>query len=69
MMKRKLRTFLRQYQVGLQTHLHQEPGSGVQPAHRLGQQAVTPGLETRDLATCDAIGAGIVESSVGLKIV
>jgi signal transduction histidine kinase len=48
-MKRQLLALSRRYQVALQRHL-QRPPSRVQPAHRLGQQAVTLGLETLDLA-------------------
>lgn len=40
----------RRYQAALQKHLQQGPKSRAQPAHRLGQQAVTLGLETLDLA-------------------
>lgn len=50
MMKRRL-AFSRQYQTALQKHLQQRPGASVQPAHRLGQQAVTLGLETLDMAS------------------
>ena len=49
-MKHKLIALSRRYQAALQKHLQQGPESRVQPAHRLGQQAVTLGLETLDLA-------------------
>jgi signal transduction histidine kinase len=49
-MKRQLVALSRQYQAALRKHLQQGPESRVQPAHRLGQQAVTLGLETLDLA-------------------
>ena len=48
-MKRQLLALSRQYQAALQEHLHQGPGSRVQPAHQLGQQAVMLRLETLDL--------------------
>ena len=49
-MKRQLATLSRRYHAALQNHLQQRPQSGVQPANRLGQQAVKLGLETLDLA-------------------
>src|SRR5204862_4762194 len=49
-MKGKLLALSRRYQAALQKHLQQGPKSRVQPAIRLGQQAVTLGLETLDLA-------------------
>ena len=50
-MKRQLLALSRRYQTALQKHLEQGPKSRLQqPAHRLGQQAVTLGLETLDLA-------------------
>jgi signal transduction histidine kinase len=49
-MKRQLLALARRYQAALKTHLQHGPESCVQPAQRLGQQAVTLGLETLDLA-------------------
>jgi signal transduction histidine kinase len=49
-MKRQLLALSRRYQAALQRHLQQGPQSRGRPAHRLGQQAVTLGLETLDLA-------------------
>jgi signal transduction histidine kinase len=49
-MKRQLLALSRRYQAALQRHLQQGPKSRVQPAVRLGQQAVKLGLETLDLA-------------------
>ena len=49
-MKRPLLALSRRYQAALQKHLLQGPKSRVQPAHRLGKEAVTLGLETLDLA-------------------
>ena len=49
-MKRQLLALSRRYQAALQKHLQQGSNSRVQPAHRLGQQALTLGLETLDLA-------------------
>ncbi len=50
-MKRQVIALSRRYQAALQQHLQQGPKSRVQqPAHWLGQQAVTLGLETLDLA-------------------
>lgn len=50
-MKRQLLALSRRYQTALQKHLEQGTKSRVpQPAHSLGQQAVTLGLETLDLA-------------------
>jgi two-component system sensor histidine kinase DegS len=49
-MKHQLFALSRRYQAALQNHLRQGPKSRVQLAHRLGQQAVTLGLETLDLA-------------------
>jgi two-component system, NarL family, sensor histidine kinase DegS len=48
-MNRQLVALSRRYQAALQRHLQQGPNSRA-PAHRLGQQAVTLGLETLDLA-------------------
>lgn len=49
-MKRELVALSRRYQAVLQKHLQHRPGLRAQPPHRLGQQAVTLGLETLDLA-------------------
>ena len=49
-MKRQLLALSRRYQAALQEHLQQGANARVRPAHRLGQQAVTLGLETLDLA-------------------
>lgn len=49
-MKRQWLALSREYQAALQRHLEQASASGVQPAQRLGRQAVTLGLETLDLA-------------------
>jgi signal transduction histidine kinase len=49
-MKRQLLALSREYEAALQRHLQPGPARGAQPAQRLGQQAVTLGLETLDLA-------------------
>ncbi|HTD65156.1 MAG TPA: histidine kinase [Candidatus Limnocylindria bacterium] len=49
-MKRQWLAFSRRYQAALHKHLEQASKSRVPPAHRLGEQAVTLGLETLDLA-------------------
>ncbi len=49
-MKRQLLALSRRYRAALQKHLQPRPESDVQPARRLGQQAVRLGLETLDLA-------------------
>ena len=49
-MKRQWVALSRRYQAALLQHLQRGPTSRVQPAQRLGQQAVTLGLETLDLA-------------------
>src|ERR1043166_2587475 len=49
-MKRPWLALSRKYQAALQKHLQQGPKSRLHPAHPLGQQAVTLGLETLDLA-------------------
>jgi len=48
-MKRQWVALSRRYQAALQQHLQQGPKSRVQPAHRLGRQARTLGLQTLDL--------------------
>ena len=49
-MKRKLGDLSRRYQRALRCYLKQAPGKSLQPAMRLGRQAVVMGLETLDLA-------------------
>ena len=49
-MKRQWLALSRRYRAALQKHLHAGLKSDVRPAHRLGQQAVTLGLETLDMA-------------------
>ena len=49
-MKRKLIALSRRYLAALGRHLQQEPRASLEPALRLGHQAVTLGLETLDLA-------------------
>jgi signal transduction histidine kinase len=46
-MKRK---FSRRYQAALLTYLKQYPGARLQPAHGMGQHALTAGLQTLDMA-------------------
>ena len=48
--KRKLRDFALRYQVALQHYLRQGAPTRLQPALKLGRQAVALGLETLDLA-------------------
>ncbi|OGV46947.1 MAG: hypothetical protein A2X46_19280 [Lentisphaerae bacterium GWF2_57_35] len=45
-----MRTLLRPYQAALSRYLKQGPAASLQPALRLGRQAVASGLETLDLA-------------------
>ena len=49
-MKRKWRTLLRPYQVALHRYLQGGSAASLQPALKLGRQAVALGLETLDLA-------------------
>ncbi len=49
-MKRKLSAFPGRYLAALKTHLKQGPHASLEPARRLGRQAVTLGLETLDVA-------------------
>ncbi len=49
-MKHKWRTLLRSYEVALRRYLRQGSTASLQPALRLGQQAVRLGVETLDLA-------------------
>jgi signal transduction histidine kinase len=49
-MKQKLNGLSQQYVTALRKHLHQGPRAGLQPALRLGRQAVVLGLETLELA-------------------
>ena len=49
-MQRKLIRLSRRYQAALGNHLRQGPRGGLQPARRLGRQAVAIGLETLDVA-------------------
>lgn len=48
--KRKSSVLARSYQAALRRYLKQEPAASLQPALRLGRQAVALGLETLDLA-------------------
>ncbi len=48
--KRKTTLFAQQYQTGLRHYLQQGLAAGLQPALKLGRQAVILGLETLDLA-------------------
>ena len=49
-MKHQWLALSHRYQAALQRHLQRGPKSRVEPAHRLGEQAVTLGLETLDVA-------------------
>src|SRR5437762_9651035 len=49
-MKRKLIRLSQRYLASLQKHLKQGPRASLQPARRLGRQAVALGLETLDVA-------------------
>ena len=49
-MTRKLTGLSRRYQAALRKHLKQGPRASLQPAQRLGRQAMALGLETLDLA-------------------
>jgi signal transduction histidine kinase len=49
-MKPKLTRLLREYQAALRTHLAQKSDSNLETARRLGNDAVSLGLETLDLA-------------------
>ena len=49
-MKRKLSGLSRRYASALRKHLKEGPKASLQPAQRLGQQAVSLGLETLDVA-------------------
>ena len=49
-MKRKLTGLSRRYATALRKHLKQGAGASLQPALRLGQQAVKSGMETLELA-------------------
>ena len=49
-MKRKLSRLSRRYAWALRKHLKQGPRASLQPASRLGRQAVSLGLETLDVA-------------------
>jgi signal transduction histidine kinase len=49
-MKKKLIRWSHRYAAALQKHLKQGPHTGLQPALRLGSEAVALGLETLDLA-------------------
>src|ERR1051326_2656292 len=49
-MKRKLTKLARQYAAALRKHLKQRPRGSLQPARGLGQEAVSLGLETLDVA-------------------
>jgi signal transduction histidine kinase len=70
-MKRKLSALSGRYLAALRTHLKQSPRASLEPARRLGRQAVAIGLETLDvakiheraLATLEASGSkdGIIE--------
>jgi signal transduction histidine kinase len=44
------RTFFKRYQAALLTYLRQGPGACLQPAHGLGEQALSVGFQTLDLA-------------------
>src|SRR3989454_5986778 len=49
-MKRKLNALSQRYVMALRKHLKQGPTASLQPARRLGRQAVSLGLETLDVA-------------------
>ena len=49
-MKRKLIGLSQRYRASLQKHLKQGLRASLQPARRLGRQAVALGLETLDVA-------------------
>jgi signal transduction histidine kinase len=42
--------FSKHYQAALQAYLRQKPGGRLQPAHGMGQEALTAGLQTLDMA-------------------
>ncbi len=49
-MKRKLSALSHKYVLALKKHLNQSPGVSLQPALKLGRQAIAMGLETLDVA-------------------
>jgi len=49
-MKKKINSLSQRYLTALEKHLKQGPQSGLQPALRMGREAVALGLETLDLA-------------------
>ena len=62
-MKRKLNQLSRNYASTLQEHLKQGPRASLQPARRLGRQAVAIGLETLDVARIHEKALAALESS------
>jgi signal transduction histidine kinase len=69
MMKSQLLVLSRRYQAALQKHLQPGPKPRGQPAHQLGERAVTLGLETLDLARIHktALGGLIAGESSAAK--
>jgi len=62
-MKRKLIGLSQRYRASLQKHLKQGPRASLQPARRLGRQAVALGLETLDVARIHEGALATLESS------
>src|SRR5437762_2408426 len=62
-MKRKLIRLSQRYLASLQKHLKQGPRASLQPARRLGRQAVALGLETLDVARIHEGALATLEAS------
>jgi signal transduction histidine kinase len=62
-MKRNLIRLSRRYASALWNHLKRGPHASLQPAHGLGRQAVTLGLETLDVARIHKKALGAIEAS------
>ncbi len=62
-MKRKLITLSHRYVTALRKHLKQGPRASLQPARKLGRQAVVAGLETLDVARIHEGALATLEAS------
>ena len=62
-MKRKLNALSQRYVMALRKHLKQGPTASLQPARRLGRQAVSLGLETLDVARVHERALASLEAS------
>lgn len=66
-MKRKLIGMSQRYVAALRRHLKLGPRASLQPASRLGQQAVALGLETPELARIHERALAALEATSGKK--